>query len=634
MATIPPNDLQRCSTHITQFSKRDVTDTVFNRLHTSKNHKAGAILAHSDNAGNLICEQFAIDESNKTFRPLVPYSRQGNHSIFHEKNGNNNVTDVSIRPPGMSSPPQQPDIENIKIHEKNSGNDRKEKVELASSTSTPAIPTKESLALLLEQTDLLEQQEKTQAATDYIHQPTKRTLRFSAEDMREFPPESPKLNPIAIPSMLSLLPFAPTVSLVAPPLPVVSLAAPHSPRDPHKLLNAFSPAHRTNLASLDNRPVPVMPVAAPSKIKTTCTLSTPEIRHSLISPISEMSTPGSVMMSHSSPHSRTTIIAPGTLLSPASKKRTQLLPVITESTAGISSTDNLDKSLYTPSKRHKKLLEDIAFKTPGGTEMTTARHINVELTDEFGNPTQASLLLFSPDTRTADPHKKSTKKKKVKRAEANTTKDLPTPTAVIGGEPVKLKLYSRDRKNKKLYPSQITVAGKNAAKAFEEALEAKLKHHTENTQSIIKSLCSTFKLEWLHCLAFSLCPKNFNPQTMSNLGCGGSWINSTMMILEKVALYFATVHPGCVTVKPLFKMIPDTHIIDELEYEVVIQKDVVIKEGEIPHLQKVTITNRMKALALPDRSNWASVTDSALIRETVNAKLNSQPPIYRTCIKF
>ena len=81
-----------------------------------------------------------------------------------------------------------------------------------------------------------------------------------------------------------------------------------------------------------------------------------------------------------------------------------------------------------------------------------------------------------------------------------------------------------------------------------------------------------FRPEWLHALANGLTPSEKDPQVKENLGAAHKWCNTEMMILERIAKYFAMKGPEyIVAVKPLFHMLLDSEIIHKIEMDNTIQ---------------------------------------------------------------
>ncbi len=170
------------------------------------------------------------------------------------------------------------------------------------------------------------------------------------------------------------------------------------------------------------------------------------------------------------------------------------------------------------------------------------------------------------------------------------------------------------RGNRKSARSQKQVAGMTAKESLLKTIQSNAHRFQAEILKLMISFVENFALEWLHCLAFSLSPQSFNPQTMTNLAVGTKWINTQMMVLESVAKHFVIRYPGAVSVIPTFNMLLDTDIVEKIEYVVKIQKD----------NREVMIHDSIKALALPNRSNYPSVTDSIQTIRVVDCLLSAE----------
>jgi len=273
--------------------------------------------------------------------------------------------------------------------------------------------------------------------------------------------------------------------------------------------------------------------------------------------------------------------------------------------------------------------------TPGGTEMTTRRHVSI-----IENNRRKELLFASPNrplnageklhkrygdkpettspSTTSSTASTSHKRKRGEVAEANLSYAIETnsQTPSKGGAAIEMNLCQR---NRSAFPTAKTTMGYTAKEALKAEIDKKKDIWDKNTIQLMKSLLE-FSMEHLHCLAFSLAPEEYNPQTADNLGAAGSWINTQMMVLETVAKYFATQLNGAheeVVVTPTFDMLPSSPLIDTISYEV------LLKAKDKPAL---TISTKIKALALPDRSNWPSFTDATHVKIAAEALLNTKPP--------
>ena len=104
----------------------------------------------------------------------------------------------------------------------------------------------------------------------------------------------------------------------------------------------------------------------------------------------------------------------------------------------------------------------------------------------------------------------------------------------------------------KLSPQMITI--------LKRAFSANIKNPRQNQ----------YRPEWLHAYGFSLTPLSQNPQYKGNLAAAGKWANTEMMVLERIAKWFA-LHLNSstrITVKTLFEMLEESELVDKIHFEV------------------------------------------------------------------
>ncbi|MFZ4076955.1 MAG: 3'-5' exonuclease [Legionellaceae bacterium] len=79
-----------------------------------------------------------------------------------------------------------------------------------------------------------------------------------------------------------------------------------------------------------------------------------------------------------------------------------------------------------------------------------------------------------------------------------------------------------------------------------------------------------FRPEWNHADSHVLTPLSRDPQLKSNLGAAGKWVNTEMMVLERIAKWFALNHAQNtrIKIKSLFKMLNQSELIDTIKHEV------------------------------------------------------------------
>jgi len=194
------------------------------------------------------------------------------------------------------------------------------------------------------------------------------------------------------------------------------------------------------------------------------------------------------------------------------------------------------------------------------------------------------------------------------------------PTYTKGGTEVLLTGYKRVRSE---WPSQNSVMERSAREALSDFIEKNKEFCDEKMISLLTTIMQEFKAEWLHCLGFALCPKDYPPQCPSNLGVGGSWFNTWMLILEDVARHFRSFcpEPGAVKVTPKFEMLLGSNIVSKIFYRIEIKKDKNID----------TIEGWIDALQLPNQSNFPPRTDGVQLVQVVKARLSNTKPTQVTC---
>ncbi len=76
--------------------------------------------------------------------------------------------------------------------------------------------------------------------------------------------------------------------------------------------------------------------------------------------------------------------------------------------------------------------------------------------------------------------------------------------------------------------------------------------------------------EWLHLCGFSVFPLSGDPQQRDNLGAAAKWVNTEMMILERIGKWFAVAFAdqAQVKIKPLFEMLTGSDIAGKINFEV------------------------------------------------------------------
>lgn len=193
--------------------------------------------------------------------------------------------------------------------------------------------------------------------------------------------------------------------------------------------------------------------------------------------------------------------------------------------------------------------------------------------------------------------------------------------------------------NPKRNPDQNTVMGESA------------RDHFENTHSMMHDVlsrelsnlmvqCYTAWLghkrrpEWLHGYGYGLTPLSQNPQTKDNLGAAPAWVNTMMMVLERVAKQFAMLNDSDdkyqIKIHPLFIMFLDTEIIDRLLFHVEIETrfDEVKKDELRDEIGKLCKKIRFFQNIDPFSKYpiFSKATDLAQLAFIANNILNNQQP--------
>jgi len=286
-------------------------------------------------------------------------------------------------------------------------------------------------------------------------------------------------------------------------------------------------------------------------------------------------------------------------------------PAIISSPSRNNITSTRD-AFRTPHGRNNKFNLDV--NTPNGTVLVSNRSMTIKTKKENEDTSVVQQTLFflspprvrqtqttTPETSDSVPNPRKRKINLISSTNANTK----------GGRETVLLLSKRRRR---LAPPQNQVMGKTAKEALIDCIEANKDRYEDHILKLLNSLVNE-SFEWLHCLAFSLCPRSINPQRASNLASGPKWINTYMMILESVAYHFARQYPGSVRVTPTFTMLPNSKIVDEITYIVSILRDE----------REVTVSNTIKALRLQDASSWPSASDVDQTIRVIDVLLNEEP---------
>ena len=138
-------------------------------------------------------------------------------------------------------------------------------------------------------------------------------------------------------------------------------------------------------------------------------------------------------------------------------------------------------------------------------------------------------------------------------------------------------------------PDQNTVMGESAQKAYENFLSAMTDELSEEMRVVLKravdaplkdAFKSNYRPEWLHAEGWSLTHREKDPQRKDNLGAAPKWANTEMMVLERIAKWFALNCPESyeIKIKSHFEMLMDSELIERIKFQVSVQeKDRFIK---------------------------------------------------------
>ncbi len=164
--------------------------------------------------------------------------------------------------------------------------------------------------------------------------------------------------------------------------------------------------------------------------------------------------------------------------------------------------------------------------------------------------------------------------------------------------------------NRKRKPDQNTVMGESAKNAYEGFLETMIDRLSDDMKEVMRRAIeaplrnifkSNYRPEWLHALGWSLTHKDDNPQNKENLGSAPKWANTEMMVLERIAKFFALYAPEeyHITIKPHFEMLLESELIKTINFEVTIEdKDRFIQFlQELNPFQKYPLFRKASDLA-------------------------------------
>lgn len=230
-------------------------------------------------------------------------------------------------------------------------------------------------------------------------------------------------------------------------------------------------------------------------------------------------------------------------------------------------------------------------KTLDGVTVYARRMINAKI--NLGKQEEdAEVAYFSPnDERTPEPFFGGGRSLPLFKPKSEEIKqDLDAELAEIkhrqkGGKEVTVDPESvrfRDE-NKTRNPDQNTVMGESALKAYEaffdqwnDEFDKDIRDWFERSikAPLGASFNSNHRPEWLHAEGFSLTHADQNPQRKSNLGAAPKWANTEMMVLERVAKWFALNRSAVTTIKfkPIFDMLKDSELIEHINFSISLEE--------------------------------------------------------------
>jgi hypothetical protein len=232
-------------------------------------------------------------------------------------------------------------------------------------------------------------------------------------------------------------------------------------------------------------------------------------------------------------------------------------------------------------------------ETPGGTKMYAKRFIDIELSDKNKtiplklvcfSPTKTGKHIFS-DVKEKDVtwfrgniDKKVAKDlKEIKPAKKGKGELILDPESVKKRTEVKARMRSQ---NAVMSKGHGPHSAKNEYELFLNKMKSSL------TPKLVKqfkrainaplntSIEGNYRPEWLHAYGYQLTPLSQNPQVAGNLGAGPKWSNTEMLILERIAQWFAINRPHAIEkINSEFEMLLNTDIIKKIVFELSIEEN-------------------------------------------------------------
>lgn len=233
---------------------------------------------------------------------------------------------------------------------------------------------------------------------------------------------------------------------------------------------------------------------------------------------------------------------------------------------------------------------------PDGKVFYAKRYNHAHLTDEFDETKSIDFAYFSEEETPGKEPFWGSSDKPVPRfnmdLEPGLKKDFETELkenslVTKGGYDLEVESESVNYRNEnpRRKPNQNTVMGESARDHYEyiydnykEVMSFELKKVFKRAflADIRKVPENQFRPEWLHAYGHGLTPLSQNPQLKSNLGAGGKWVNTEMMVLERIAKWFS-MHQNdadrtTIRLNSFLSMLLDSEVIDWLRFVVEFEK--------------------------------------------------------------
>lgn len=266
--------------------------------------------------------------------------------------------------------------------------------------------------------------------------------------------------------------------------------------------------------------------------------------------------------------------------------------------------------------------------TPGGTDMSSKRHMSVvvqspdtkrvvkRLDIHFYSPERPEKFSYQAekDVSALLKEKSETKTSGITHTRKRKSSDTPSK----GGDDISVSLARQGTKRKK---DQKQVMKATAKKVILNFIKENENQYDKEIIKRLKNLVKRARFEWAHAYGFGNSPLSFDPQTKSNLGATGKWINTFMMVLESVARDLAKHFPNAVVMNSLFKLLctadnTPTDIVKKVHYSVTLT---------LKNKQLVILSNEVDALHPEDRSTLPSISDITQTNLVLDSLIKERP---------